>query len=89
MKQDMGRFEEMCKEGLLGPGEYGLFENWSALDGLREAYVRIRDGLVLEGEIQIMNFTRMGPTRPVFVDFSWCTSRWLLIVGGSCSVRWT
>ncbi len=46
-KQDMGRFKEMCKEGLLGPGDYGLFEDWSAIDGSREAYIRIRDGLVL------------------------------------------
>jgi hypothetical protein len=42
----MGRFEEMCKEGLLGPGDYGLFKDWLAIDGLREAYIRIRDGLV-------------------------------------------
>jgi hypothetical protein len=54
-KQDMGRFEEMCKEGLLGPGDYELFEDWLAIDGLREAYTRIRDGLVLEGDIQEMN----------------------------------
>ena len=26
-------------------------------------------------------------TRPVFVDFSWHTTRWLVIVGGSCSVQ--
>jgi hypothetical protein len=39
----------------LGPGDYGLFEDWSAIDGSREAYIRIRDGLVLEGEIQEMN----------------------------------
>jgi hypothetical protein len=51
----MGRFEEMCKDGLLGLGDYGLFEDWSAIDGSREAYIRIRDGLVLEGEIQEMN----------------------------------
>ncbi len=55
MKQDMGRFEEMCKEGLLGPRDYGLFEDWLTIDGLREAYIRIRDGLVSEGEIQVMN----------------------------------
>jgi hypothetical protein len=54
-KQDMGRFKEMCEEGLLGPGDYVLFEDWSAIDGSREAYIRIRDGLVLEGEIQEMN----------------------------------
>jgi hypothetical protein len=46
-KQDMGRFEGICKEGLLGPGDYGLFEDWLAIDGLREAYFRIRDGLVV------------------------------------------
>jgi hypothetical protein len=54
-KQDMGRIEEMCEEGLLGPRDYGLFEDWLAIDGLREAYIRIRDGLVLEGKIQEMN----------------------------------
>ncbi len=36
----------MCKEGLLGPRDYGLFKDWSAIDGLREAYIHIRDGLV-------------------------------------------
>ena len=51
----MGRFEEMCEEGLLGPGDYGLFEDWLAIDGSRQAYIRIRDGLVSEGEIQEMN----------------------------------
>jgi hypothetical protein len=45
----------MCEEGLLGPGDYGLFEDWSAIDGSREAYICIRDGLVSEGEIQEMN----------------------------------
>ncbi len=61
----MGRFEEMCMEGLLGPREYGLFENWLAIDGSREAYIRIRDGLVSEGEIFEMddkeNFYNKGP----------------------------
>jgi hypothetical protein len=51
-KQDMGRIKEMCKDGLWGPGDYGLFEDWLAIDGSREAYIRIRDGLVLEGEIR-------------------------------------
>jgi hypothetical protein len=55
LQQDMGRFEEMCEEGLLGPGDYGLFEDWSAIDGSRGAYIRIRDGLVSKGEIQEMN----------------------------------
>ncbi len=54
-KQDIGRFEERCKEGLLGPRDYGLFEDWSAIDGSREAYICIRDWLVLKGEIQEMN----------------------------------
>jgi hypothetical protein len=45
----------MCQEGLWGPGYYGLFEDWSAIDGSREAYTCIRDGLVLGGEIQEMN----------------------------------
>jgi hypothetical protein len=92
-KQDMGRFEEMCEDGLLGPGDYGLFEDWSAIFRLRDGYIRIRDGLVLEGEIQEMNdeeiFTMRGRTRHVFVDFSCRTTRWLLIIGGSYSVRWT
>ena len=43
----MGRFKEMCKERLLGPREFRLFEDWLAIDGLREAYFRIRDGLVV------------------------------------------
>jgi hypothetical protein len=64
-KQDMGRFKEMCKEGHLGPGDYGLFEDWLAIDGSREAYIRIRGGLVLEGEVQEMdneeNFYNEGP----------------------------
>jgi hypothetical protein len=51
----MGRFKEMCEDVMLGPGDYGLFKDWSAVDGLREEYIRIRDGLVLEGEIQEMN----------------------------------
>ncbi len=61
----MGRFKEMCKEGLLGPGDYGLFKDWSSIDGSREAYIHIRDGLVLEGDIQKMNneenFYNNGP----------------------------
>ncbi len=64
-KQDMGRFEEMGKEGLLGPRDYGLFKDWLAIGWLREAFIRIRDGLVSEGEIQEMNneeiFYNEGP----------------------------
>jgi hypothetical protein len=54
-KQDMERFEEMCEDGLLGPGDYGLFEDWLDINRSRDRYIRIRDGLVLEGEIQEMN----------------------------------
>jgi hypothetical protein len=61
----MGRFEEMCKDGLLGPGDYGLFEDWLAIDRSRDAYICIRDRLVLEGEVQEMedeeNFYDEGP----------------------------
>ena len=64
-RQDMERFQEMCKDGLLGPGDYGIFEDWLAIDGLRDGYIRIRDGLVLEGEVQEMddkeNFYNKGP----------------------------
>jgi hypothetical protein len=51
-KQDMERFEEMCKDGLLGCGNYGLFKDWLNMNRLRDGYIRIRDGLVLEEEIQ-------------------------------------
>jgi hypothetical protein len=51
----MERFQEMCKDGLLGPGDYGIFEDWSAIDRSRDGYIRIRDGLVSEGKINEMN----------------------------------
>jgi hypothetical protein len=54
-KQDMERFEEMCKDGLLGPGDYVIFEDWLAINTSRDGYIRIREGLVLEGEVQEMN----------------------------------
>jgi hypothetical protein len=64
-RQDMERFHEMCEDGLLGRGDYGIFEDWSAIDRSRDGYIRIRDGLVLEGEIQEMNneenFYNKGP----------------------------
>ncbi len=89
----MVRFQEMFKDGLLGPGDYGLFEDWLAIVRSRDGYIRIRDGLILKGEIQEMNnkdiFTMKGHTRPVFVDISGRTTRWLLIIGGSRSVQQT
>jgi hypothetical protein len=54
-RQDMVRFQEMCEDGLLGPGDYGIFEDWLGINKSRDWYIRIRDGLVLEGEIQEMN----------------------------------
>jgi hypothetical protein len=64
-RQDMERFQEMCKVGSLGPGDYGIFEDWLAIDRSRDGYICIRDGLVLEGEIQEMNneenFSDKGP----------------------------
>jgi hypothetical protein len=65
MKQDMGRIKEMCEDGLLRPGDYGIFEDWLGINKSRDGYIRIRDGLVLEGEIQEMNnkenFYNEGP----------------------------
>ncbi len=53
-RADMERFEQMCEDGLLGPSGYGIFEDWLAVDQSREGYLRIMDGLVLEGEIPEM-----------------------------------
>ncbi len=61
----MVRFQEMCKDGLLGPGDFGIFKDWSDIDRSQDGYIHIRDGLVLEGEIQEMNnednFYNKGP----------------------------
>jgi hypothetical protein len=54
-KRDMRKFKNLCKDGLLGPGDYGIFKDWSAIDKSQDKYIRIRDGLVLEGEVQEMN----------------------------------
>jgi hypothetical protein len=51
MRQDMERFQEMWEDGLLGQGDYGIFEDWTAIDRSRDGYIPIRDGLVLDGEI--------------------------------------
>ena len=64
-REDIVRFQEMYKDGPLGPGDYGIFEDWPAIDLSRDGYIRIRDRLVLEGEIQEMNnegyFNNKGP----------------------------
>ncbi len=54
-KRDMRKFKNLCEDGLLGPGDYGIFKDWSAIDKLQDKYIRIRDGLVSEGEVQEMN----------------------------------
>ncbi len=54
-KQDMRKFKNLCKDGLLGPEDYRIFEDWSATDKSRERYIRIKDGLISEGEVQEMN----------------------------------
>jgi hypothetical protein len=65
MKPDMRKFKNLCKDGLLGPGDYGIFEDWSDIDKSQERYIRIKDGLILEGEVQEMNnkenFYNEGP----------------------------
>jgi hypothetical protein len=54
-KADMERFEQMCEDGLLGgPSNYGIFKDWSAINRSRDGYLRIKDGLVSEREIQEM-----------------------------------
>jgi hypothetical protein len=50
----MERFKQMCEDRLLGPSNYGIFEDWLAINRLRDGYLRIKDGLVLEGEVQEM-----------------------------------
>jgi hypothetical protein len=35
-KQDMGRFEEICEDGLFGPGDYGIFEDWLGINKSRD-----------------------------------------------------
>ncbi len=52
LRADMRRFGQMCKDGFWGLRDYRIFEDWTSIDRLRERYLRIRDGLVSEGEIQ-------------------------------------
>jgi hypothetical protein len=54
-KRDMRKFKNLCEDGLLGPGDYGIFKDWSAINKSQEKYIRIKDGLILEGEVQEMN----------------------------------
>jgi hypothetical protein len=52
--QDMERFEEICEDGLLGPRDNVIFEDWLAIDRSRDGYLHTKYGLVLEGEVQEM-----------------------------------
>ncbi len=65
MKRDMHKFKNLCEDGLLGPEDYGIFEDWSAVNKLQEKYIRIKDRLISEGEVQDMNveenFYNKGP----------------------------
>jgi hypothetical protein len=53
-RPDMERFKQMCEDRLLGLRYYEIFEDWLAINRLRDGYLRIKDGLVLEGEVQEM-----------------------------------
>ncbi len=54
-KRDMRKFKNLCEDGLLGPGDYRIFEDWSAINKSQEKYIRIKNGLISEGEVQDMN----------------------------------
>jgi hypothetical protein len=54
-KRDMRKFKNLCEDGLLGPGDYVIFEDWSAINKSQEKYICIKDGLISEGEVQEMN----------------------------------
>ncbi len=54
-KRDMRKFKNLCKDGLLGPGDYRIFEDWSAIIKSQEKYIRIKDRLISEDEVQDMN----------------------------------
>ncbi len=54
-KRDMHKFKNLCKDCLLGPGDYVIFEDWSAINKSQEKYICIKVGLISEGEVQEMN----------------------------------
>jgi hypothetical protein len=55
MKWDMHRFKKLCEGGHLIPEDYRIYEDWLAINKLQEKYIRIKDGLISEGEVQEMN----------------------------------
>jgi hypothetical protein len=84
----MRKFKDLCEDGLLGPGDYRIFEDWSVIDKSKERFIRIKDGLVLEGEVQEINnkenFDDEGPykerVRGFFLAYHQVVAyhRWLL-----------
>jgi hypothetical protein len=54
-KRDMRKLKNLYEDGLWGPEDYRIFEDWSATDKSRERFIRIKDGLISEGEVQEMN----------------------------------
>jgi hypothetical protein len=35
-RADIERFEQMCEDGLLGPSNYGIFEDWLSINRSRD-----------------------------------------------------
>ncbi len=92
-KRDMRKFKNLCEDGLLGPGDYRIFKDWSAINKLQEKYIRIKDGLILEGKVQDMNdkeiFYDEGPYEERIRGFFLAYTNWLLIIAGSCFAQQT
>ncbi len=95
-KRDMHRFKKLCKDGHLIPEDYRINEDWSSINKSRERYIRIKDGLLLEGEGQDTNneenFYDEEPYEEWvrgFFFFFWRTIRWLPINAGSRIARQT
>ncbi len=86
-KRDMHRFKKLCEDRHLIPEDYRIYEDWSSIDKLRERYIQIKDGLLLEGEVQDMsdeeNFYDEEPYTERVCGFPWHTTRWLPINAGS------
>ncbi len=54
-KRDMHSFKKLCEGGHLIPEDYRIYKDWSAINKSQEKYIRIKDGLISEGEVQEMN----------------------------------
>ncbi len=54
-KRDMHRFKKLCENGHSIPEDYRIYEDWSSINKSQERYIQIKDGLLLEGEVQDMN----------------------------------